>query len=55
MEKLYTCKEVAERYMVKEITVWQWIRDGKLTAIKAGNYRVRESDLIKFEESRKTK
>jgi len=35
--KLYTCNEVAERYSVKVITVWDWIRKGKLEAIKLPN------------------
>lgn len=55
MSKMYTCDEVAERYKVKVITVWGWIRQRKLNAIKLGReYRVLEDDLIKFEEERKT-
>lgn len=55
MSKMYTCDEVAERYKVKVITVWGWIRQRKLNAIKLGReYRVSEDDLIKFEEERKT-
>lgn len=52
---MYTCEEVAERYSVKVITVWDWIRKKKLNAIKLGReYRVSEDDLIQFEEERKT-
>ena len=52
---MYTCGEVAERYKVKVITVWEWIRQQKLGAIKIGKeYRVSEEDLIAFENSRKT-
>ena len=52
---MYTCDEVAKRYKVKVITVWDWIRQRKLNAIKLGReYRVSEDDLIKFEEKRKT-
>ena len=55
MSKMYTCGEVAERYKVKVITVWVWIRQQKLGAIKIGKeYRVSEEDLIAFENSRKT-
>ena len=55
MSKMYTCDEVAERYKVIVITVWDWIRQRKLNAIKLGReYRVSEDDLIKFEEERKT-
>ncbi len=53
MEKLYTCKDVAERYGVKTATVWDWIRADKLTACVIGkNYRIRESDLLKFEKAK---
>lgn len=55
MAKMYTCDEVAERYQVKVFTVWEWIRQRKLNAIKLGReYRVSEEDLIKFENERKT-
>lgn len=55
MGKLYTCDEVAERYGVKLITVWEWIRKKNLPAIKIGKmYRVREEDIKLFEESRRT-
>lgn len=55
MTKLYTCEEIAERYSVKIITVWEWIRSKKLLAIKIGkSYRVREEDIKSFEESRMT-
>ena len=30
MGELYTCKDVAERYGVQIITVWEWIRKKKL-------------------------
>lgn len=41
MAKMYTCDEVAERYKVKVITVWDWIRQRKLNAIKLGReYRI---------------
>lgn len=54
MSKMYTCDEVAERYRVKVITVWDWIRKKKLPAIKIGrDYRVSEDDLKNFEESRR--
>ena len=56
MEKLLTCEQVAERYGVKVITVWAWIRDKKLPAIRIGKgYRVKPEDLEAFEEARRTK
>lgn len=52
---MFTCEEVAERYKVKVITVWEWIRQKKLGAIKLGReYRVSEEDLKIFENSRRT-
>lgn len=56
MEKYLTCEEVAQKYGVKVITVWAWIRAKKLRAIKIGKlYRITPQDLAEFEESRKTK
>lgn len=55
MAELYTCDQVAKRYGVKIITVWDWIRKRKLGAIKLGrDYRISEEDLKTFEASRKT-
>ena len=56
MEKLLTCSQVAERYGVKVITVWAWIREKKLPAIRIGKgYRVKPEDLEAFEKARRTK
>ncbi|MDR2558683.1 MAG: excisionase family DNA-binding protein [Oscillospiraceae bacterium] len=57
MEKLLTCEQVAERYNVKNITVREWIKSKKLSAIKvAGStYRIRAEDLIAFEKQYETK
>ena len=55
MGELYTCKDVAERYGVQIITVWEWIRKKKLGAIKIGQeYRVSAEDIKAFERSRRT-
>ena len=55
MDELYTCKEIADRYGVQLITVWDWIRKKKLGAIKIGKeYRVRDEDIKVFERSRLT-
>ncbi|MBP2656244.1 MAG: binding domain, excisionase family [Firmicutes bacterium] len=56
MEKCLSCDEVAMRYDVKKITVWAWIREKKLNALKIGKlYRIRPEDLREFEASRTTK
>lgn len=55
MPKMYTCEEIAERYGVKTITIWDWIRKKKLPAIKLGKeYRISENDIRAFEDSRRT-
>jgi len=56
MEKFFTCEDIAERYGVKKITVWAWIREKKLGAVRIGrDYRIRQEDLHEFEEARLTK
>lgn len=55
MSKMYTCEEVAQRYGVQIITIWDWIRKKKLPAIKIGKeYRISEDDIKAFEDSRRT-
>lgn len=55
MDKLYTCNEIASRYGVSIFTVWDWIKKKKLPAFKIGReYRVKQSDLIAFEDATKT-
>lgn len=55
MAKFYSCDEVAERYSVQVITVWDWIRKKKLPALKIGReYRVSDDDLKFFENKCRT-
>lgn len=52
MQKYLSCKDVAERYGVKVITVWDWIRKKKLPALTIGKqYRITEDGLKQFEEN----
>ncbi len=54
MSKLYRCDEVAARYGVKVITVWDWIRKGRLTAVKMPKgYRISEEALAAYEARKK--
>lgn len=53
MEKFYDCKQVAEHYGVKITTVWDWIRAGKLKAVRVGKqYRIPKEALAEFEKSK---
>ena len=48
-EKLLTPAQVAERLQITERTVYEWIRGGKLTALKLGRlWRIRQDDLEAF-------
>lgn len=50
-ETFYTLEEIAEKLKVSYMTVYRWVKDGKLKAVKAGKqYRVRSSELDKFLE-----
>ena len=54
-KEFYTCQEIADRYEVKISTVWAWVREKKLPAVKLGkNYKVRHDDLVKFENENMT-
>lgn len=45
----YTMQELADILQVHYMTVRNWIRDGKLNAVKAGkSYRISKTDIIKF-------
>lgn len=55
MTKFYSCNEIAKKYSIQVITVWDWIRKKKLPAIKIGReYRISEDDLRTFEDERRT-
>ena len=56
MERVYTCNEIAERYGVTVCTVYKWIRDGAMRAIRIGKaYRIKESAVLEFEEQNSTR
>ena len=49
-KKRLSCEEVAEMYGVHIQTVWRWIREGRLGAIRLGrSYYVRQSDIDEME------
>jgi len=54
-EKFYTSKEVAEILKLSNYTIGEYIRSGKLKAIKFGRvWRVSENQLKQFLESKQT-
>lgn len=56
MPKYYTCSQVADLYLVKTLTVWDWIRKKKLNAKKVGKqYLISEEDIQQFEKNSQSK
>lgn len=56
MEKLYTPEEVAVNLKVSRKTIYNWIQEGRLRAVKIGHFwRISESELnrlLKGEEQK---
>jgi len=49
LEQYYTIEEVATMLKVAYLTVYRWIKAGKLLAVKAGKqYRIEKKELDKF-------
>lgn len=52
----YTVNETAELLKLSHLTIWRYIKSGKLPAYKLGrDWRIKESDLEEFLESRRAK
>lgn len=48
-ERLMTPEEVAERLAIKPKTVRNFLREGRIKAVKVGRlWRIRESDLLEY-------
>ncbi len=48
-EEFYTIKEVSELFKVAYLTVYRWIKDGKLESYKLGKqYKIKKADIDKF-------
>lgn len=46
MENYYTPKEVADKLKLNVRTLYKWIREGKLNAVKLGDvWRIPESEI----------
>jgi len=53
---LFTAKEVANLLKLNTLTIYDYIRNGKLPAVKLGkNYRISEEDLNKFIKKHKVR
>lgn len=44
-KQVYTPQEVAKLTGVKLLTVYRWIKTGKLRAVKLGQWRINREDL----------
>lgn len=54
-DKYYTTQEIADILKLDYMTVYRWIRAGKLDAYQVQkHYRIKESDFQKFMEASKT-
>lgn len=54
-DAVFSTKEVAEKFKVTYLTVFRWIKAGKLKAFKVGKqYRVKQEDLETFIEQSKS-
>ncbi len=52
MEELFTVEEVLKKFKVNRTTLYRYMNDGKITAVKVGNRTMfRERDLKKFVDS----
>ena len=55
-KRILKVKEVAELLKLNILTVYEYVRDGKLKAIRFGrSYRIEEKDLEKFIREHKVK
>ena len=54
-DTVFSSKEVAEKFKVTYLTVFRWIKSGKLKAFRVGKqYRVKQEDLEAFIEQSKS-
>jgi excisionase family DNA binding protein len=53
-EKYYTLHEIADLLKISYMTVYRWIRSGKLEAYQVQKqYRIREADFNRFMQANK--
>lgn len=55
-EKLLTINEITEILKVSKLTIYRYIKAGKLPAIKIGrDYRIKQNDFNKLLENKRAK
>ena len=55
-EIYYTSPELAATYKVTRQAIWNWIRQGRIKAIRLGNvYRISESEWTRFLDGEKAR
>lgn len=55
-EKLLSVNDIIETLKVSKLTIYRYIKSGKLPAYKVGrDYRIKENDFKKLLESKRTK
>jgi excisionase family DNA binding protein len=47
-KEFYTVEEVAKLLRVSKKTIYRYIKDFKLKAVKPGKYIIKKSDLVEF-------
>jgi len=56
MEQYYTPQEIASSLKINVRTVYRWVREGKLAAVKAGELlRISETELNRLLDEGRTK
>ena len=51
-ERYYTPPELAATYRVTRQAIWNWIKQGRIKAIRLGTvYRISESEWLRFLET----
>lgn len=46
--KFYTVEEIAKILKVSKMTIFRYIKSGKLKAVKVGQWRIKKEDFDKF-------
>lgn len=50
-EELLRVKDIVERFGISERTLYRYIKEGKLKAVRLGTWRIHKDDWAKFIEA----